>query len=322
MIAVRTLRVPGRFRRPGRRGATSGPSRPVAPSNPAPAVPPLSPRLQMVRAVLVMVAVLCVMLLLHVTVLSSLQHQAAQRVAYADFRERVATGQAVAGPTTEDGALLELGAPVAHLEIPQLGLSEVVLEGTTSGVLFDGPGHRRDTPLPGQVGTSVVLGRRAAFGGPFGDLERLRSGDEMIVTTAQGRFVFRVLGVRRAGDPLPPPRAADSSRLVLVTASGTPFLPDGIISVDADLDGAAVGGAARPFSASSLPDSERALSGDSSRLVVLLLWLQALFATSLLFVVSWHRWGRAQTWLVLGPPIVVVALFVGDEIVRLLPNLM
>jgi sortase (surface protein transpeptidase) len=276
----------------------------------------------MVRAVLIMVAVLCLVLLLHVTLLSSLQQQAAQRQAYAEFRRLVATGQAVAGPTTEDGALLELGAPVAHLEIPRLGLSEVVLEGTTSGVLFDGPGHRRDTPLPGQVGTSVVLGRRAAFGGPFSSLDHLRSGDEVSVTTAQGRFVFRVVSVRRAGDPLPPPRAAGAARLVLVTASGTPYLPDGIVSVDADLDGAAVGGAARPFSASSLPDSERALSGDTSRLVVLLLWLQALFVASLLFVVSWHRWGRAQTWLVLGPPVVVVALFVGDEIVRLLPNLM
>jgi sortase (surface protein transpeptidase) len=276
----------------------------------------------MVRAVLIMVAVLCLVLLLHVTLLSSLQQQAAQRQAYAEFRRLVATGQAVAGPTTEDGALLELGAPVAHLEIPRLGLSEVVLEGTTSGVLFDGPGHRRDTPLPGQVGTSVVLGRRAAFGGPFSSLDHLRSGDEVSVTTAQGRFEFRVVSVRRAGDPLPPPRAAGAARLVLVTASGTPYLPDGIVSVDADLDGAAVGGAARPFSASSLPDSERALSGDTSRLVVLLLWLQALFVASLLFVVSWHRWGRAQTWLVLGPPVVVVALFVGDEIVRLLPNLM
>lgn len=285
-------------------------------------MPPLSPRLQMVRAVLIMVAVLCLVLLLHVTLLSSLQQQAAQRQAYAEFRRLVATGQAVAGPTTEDGALLELGAPVAHLEIPRLGLSEVVLEGTTSGVLFDGPGHRRDTPLPGQVGTSVVLGRRAAFGGPFSSLDQLRSGDEVSVTTAQGRFEFRVVSVRRAGDPLPPPRAAGAARLVLVTASGTPYLPDGIVSVDADLDGAAVGGAARPFSASSLPDSERALSGDTSRLVVLLLWLQALFVASLLFVVSWHRWGRAQTWLVLGPPVVVVALFVGDEIVRLLPNLM
>jgi sortase A len=319
MIAVRALRLPRPIRRPGRRAASRSTAVPVAAVQP---VPPLSPRLQMVRAVLVMVAVLCLVLLLHVTVLSSLQQQAAQRLAYADFRQQVANGQAVAGPSTEDGSLLELGAPVAHLEIPQLGLSEVVLEGTTSGVLFDGPGHRRDTPLPGQVGTSVVLGRRAAFGGPFGDLERLRAGDEIAVTTAQGRFVFRVLAVRRAGDPLPAPRPAGSSRLVLVTASGTPFLPNGIISVDADLDGTAVGGAARPFSAATLPDAERALSGDTSRLVVLLLWLQALFVCSLLFVVSWHRWGRAQTWLVIGPPLVVVALFVGDEVVRVLPNLM
>ena len=37
------------------------------------------------------------------------------------------------------------------MQIPAIGLHDVVIvEGTDSGDLRDGPGHRRDTPLPGQ----------------------------------------------------------------------------------------------------------------------------------------------------------------------------
>ena len=33
------------------------------------------------------------------------------------------------------------------------------MEGTSSGTLMSGPGHRRDTPFPGQAGVSVIVGR-------------------------------------------------------------------------------------------------------------------------------------------------------------------
>ncbi|MFD1273890.1 sortase domain-bontaining protein [Streptomyces kaempferi] len=68
--------------------------------------------------------------------------------------------------TDQQGDLLAPGTPVALIDIPAAHLHQVVLEGTDSGVLTDGPGHRRDTPLPGQSGTSVLMGRAAAYGGP------------------------------------------------------------------------------------------------------------------------------------------------------------
>ena len=49
----------------------------------------------------------------------------------------------------------------------------VVVEGTTPGEPDAGPGHLRDTPLPGQAGVSVVFGRRATFGAPFASLPQL-----------------------------------------------------------------------------------------------------------------------------------------------------
>ena len=55
--------------------------------------------------------------------------------------------------------------------------------------LLAGPGHLRKTVLPGQVGTSVVYGRAATYGGPFGELDQLRVGDEIKVVMAQGEVL-------------------------------------------------------------------------------------------------------------------------------------
>lgn len=284
--------------------------------------PRLSPRLQLIRAVLVLFLVMTGTLLLQLVFVSSLQHSAAQGRAFDAFRSDLATGTAPVGPTDSAGRVLALGTPVAFIEIPSLGVSEVISEGTTASVLFDGPGHRRDTPLPGQIGSSIVFGRRAAFGGPFSDMSELKKDAIIRVTTGQGIFEFKVLGVRREGMPAPTAPAAGSGRLVLVTAAGRAFLPEGVVRVDADLVGQAAVGPARLITAAGLPANERVMAGDAGTLWVLAFWLQALIALSLAVVWSWHRWGRAQTWVVLLPPLLLVGLAASGEVARLLPNLL
>ena len=286
------------------------------------AAPPLSPRLELIRAVLTLVFVLCISMLLQLAVVSRFQHRAAQGQAFAKFRAELANGTAPIGPTDEAGRLLEPGRGVAYLEIPALDLKEVVAEGTTSGVLFDGPGHRRDTPLPGQIGTSVVMARRASYGGPFHDAARLPKGAAITVTTGQGVFHYRVIGVRFEGDPAPPPAAAGGSRLMLVTASGRPYLPDGVARIDAEIDGSPVVGPARVISTAGLPAEERAMGVDARTLWALALWLQALIVLSVGAVWAWHRWGRAQAWVVFLPPLMLVGLAAAGEAARLLPNLL
>lgn len=290
--------------------------------------------MQATRAVLVILLALAVSMLLQLVVVGRFQHAAAQERARDQLRGELARGVAPIGPAESastpvgtDGAerterALAIGTPVALIEIPEIGLEEVIVEGTTPGALLDGPGHRRDTPLPGQVGTSIVMGRRAAFGGPFGGIRRLDAGDDIRVTTGQGVFVFEVIGVRREGDPVPPPLEPGGARLVLATADGRAFVPDGVLRVDADLQGDAVGGPARVYTADSLPDAERFMGTDTSTLWAFALWLQALIALAIGAVWSWHRWGRAQTWVVFLPPILLVGLAVSGEAVRLLPNLM
>ncbi len=291
---------------------------------PAPArveIPPLSPRLQFARAAFVVAFVLSMTLLLHLMFVSSLQHSAAQRREFDHFRSDLARGTAPIGPTDNQGRELRAGTPVALIEIPAIGLKQVVGESTTASALFSGPGHRRDTPLPGQVGTSVLYGRRAMFGGPFAHIDELTKGDVIRVTTGQGQFNFKVLGVRREGDPVPKAAAAGSARLLLATAGGRPFLPNGVLRVDADLDGKAVGAAARLVSAADLPEDEQIMASDTRTVWALVLWLQALIALSLGAVWAWHRWGHAQAWVVFSPPLLLVGLLASGEVARLLPNL-
>lgn len=285
-------------------------------------LPPLSPRLYLIRALLVVVLLVAGGLLAQLVLVSSLGQRSAQQGLFDRFRAELAQGTAPVGPTDANGEPLDIGEPVAYLEIPEIGLRQVVVEGTTSSALMAGPGHRRDTPLPGQVGVSVVAGRRAAYGGPFARIDELERGDAIEVTAGQGEFEFTVVAVRREGDPLPIPPRSGEGRLVLATADGTPLLPDGVLRVDAELDGDAEPGPRRLIGPGNLPGSEEILGTDTSQLWQLALWLQALVLVAVGGVLAWHRWGRAQAWIVFLPPLVLVSLYVSNHTARLVPNVL
>lgn len=252
----------------------------------------------------------------YVLVVGPMTHDRAQDLLYADVRERLA---AIEMPT---GGSIEPGKPVALLEIPGLRLNEVVIEGTAGGVLTDGPGHLRTTPLPGQPGSAVIMGRALTFGGTFRDITALREGDEIVTTTGQGRFVYRVDRVRRAGDPLPKP---GGNHLVLMSAevsefAGLPIKVERTVFVDATL--VQPGPAALGQPPVSLLPEERALERDAGGLLPLVLWSQALLLAVAAFTWARARWGRWETWFV-GAPVVLAASWQVYEYfaISLLPNL-
>lgn len=284
--------------------------------------PPLSPRLQFVRAILILVVALSASTLLQLVVVSALQQRSTQQRLFDQFRSELALGTASIGPNDTNGDPVPIGAPVAYLEIRAIGMKQVVVEGTTSAALFDGPGHRRDSVLPGQVGTSAIFGRRAAYGGPFSDVSKLRVGDVITATTGQGVFDYTVIGVRREGDPLPPAAAPGVGRLLLVTADGRPFLPDGVVRVDAEMSTPAVVGPARVLTPTTLPSQERVMAGDGRTLWALALWIQAMIGLTLCAIWAWHRWGRIQAWVVFFPPLLLVGLMAAGQAARVLPNLL
>ena len=285
-------------------------------------VPPLGPKLQLARSVLIVTVVLSVSTLLHLGFASSLQQRAAQGRSYDSFRAELARGTAPIGPADSEGVELALGRPVAYLEIRSIGLEQVVGEGTTTEVLFDGPGHRRDTPLPGQVGTSVLFGRSASYGGPFDRLVELTADDKITVTTGQGVFEYRVTGLRREGDPTPAPAAAGTARLTLITSDGANFFPSGLLRVDAELVGLPVIGPGRSVPAAGLPQDERAMENQTDTLWALALWMQGLIILSVAVIWGWLRWGRAQAWIVFIPALALVGMSAAGELAKLMPNLL
>jgi LPXTG-site transpeptidase (sortase) family protein len=285
-------------------------------------LPPLSPRAQLLRVVFVLLAVSCGALVLQLAVLSGFQERAAQQNAYDTFRAELAKGTAPVAQVDDENKALRPGTPMAYLEIPAIGLRQVVLEGTTSGVLFDGPGHRRDSPFPGAPGTTVILGRRATYGGPFSNIGDLQEGDAIRVTTGAGEFDYEVIGVRREGEPAPPALEAGKGRMLLITADGRPYVPDGVLRVDAELTSTPLSGGSPAYTSKTLPDADAIMASDTADLWALALWLQALLVASVAFVWAWFRWGRARAWIVGFPLLLVVGLMVANQVARLLPNLL
>jgi LPXTG-site transpeptidase (sortase) family protein len=255
---------------------------------------------------------------------SRLHYDRAQHDTYASFRVNLAQGTAPTGPTDPNNSqrLLALGTPVAVLSIPQIGLRAVVLQGTTGQVLENGPGHLRDTPLPGQPGVSVIYGRRAIYGGPFSRLPALSPGSPITVTTGQGVASYRILDIRRPGSPAPTPLTTGKGRLTLITADGAPFAPSGMLYVDADLTSKPQPAPSMVLSAGNLPLAENVMGTDPQAWVPLVLWGQLFLLAVGAVSLFRHRWGRWQAWLAGVPVLGFVGLSVIDEVTRLLPNLM
>lgn len=292
--------------------------------DPPPAPRAASPIRRVASTTLLILSTLLLAFTLYIGLISTLFYDRAQHDAYADFRVQLAEATAPIGPVdpTDARALLASGSAVAVLDVPEIGLHAVVFQGTTSGTLERGPGHLRDTPMPGQAGTSVIFGRAATYGAPFGRIDELNPGDRFTVITGQGTAHYRVAAIRRVGDRELPPVAAGHGRLTLTTADGFAFLPSGVLRVDADLTSRAQPAPPMVLTANDLLPAEQALAGDSAAWLPLVLWGQGLVVAAALLTWARAHWGRWQVWIVAVPVLGFLGLSVADQVARLFLNLM
>ncbi len=86
------------------------------------------------------------------------------------------------------------GEAFAIVRIPRFGAdyARPVIEGSDRGVLERGVGHYQGTAMPGQVGNFAVAGHRTTFGRPFHNIDRLRTGDVIVVETKTDYVVYAV----------------------------------------------------------------------------------------------------------------------------------
>ncbi len=101
--------------------------------------------------------------------------------------DKLPTGPPVAAPRTSDPAE---GEPIGDIRIPVIGINQVVVEGINTPDLRKGPGHYIGTPLPGQSGNAAIAGHRTTYGHPFYNLDSVKVGDPIVLTTLQGIFVY------------------------------------------------------------------------------------------------------------------------------------
>ena len=113
----------------------------------------------------------------------------------AQAKQAVATARAAAS-SPERLVSLAIGAPVAHLIIPRIGLDAIVLEGVDGDELNADPGHVPGSALPGDAGNAVISAHRDRHFSHFAELEL---GDT-VTTETLGRRTQWVIVARRVID--------------------------------------------------------------------------------------------------------------------------
>ena len=217
------------------------------------------------------------------------------------------------------GYPIESGTSIALIEINDINLRRVVVEGTKAEDLAKGPGHLVGSALPGQPGTSAILGRSNRYGAAFSRLDELKPGQEVTVTTAQGIHTYEVLDttVRTADDSAA--FTGERNMLLLITGVGgaspderlvvralltSPVFPAGTASTDIQTTTAELG-----------------LEGSTQSPMQLAMWLFLLLILLISLITLSKKIGKRVTWLIAVPLLTVVLFQVWHNATLMYPSI-
>jgi sortase A len=91
-----------------------------------------------------------------------------------------------ANPVLPNGSL-------GRIEIPRLGISALIVEGTSYTALNRGVGHIEGTSWPGGPGNIGLSAHRDSI---FRPLRNVRNGDEISLTHSESEFLYRVVSTK------------------------------------------------------------------------------------------------------------------------------
>jgi sortase A len=100
--------------------------------------------------------------------------------------ERFVPDQAVLPAVSPDGL-------IGRMEVERLGVSVVVMEGTSNKTLRRAVGHIAGTALPGGPGNVGIAGHRDTF---FRPLRNIQADDIITLTTRAGSYRYRVVSTK------------------------------------------------------------------------------------------------------------------------------
>jgi sortase A len=226
-------------------------------------------------------------------------------------------GQPIAVYKLANGHLPPEGSAVGVVKIPSLGVEQVIVAGTGSADLMNGPGLMQGSSLPGTPGNSVIAGRRVTFGAPFSSIGALRTGQKIVVVDGAGTFTYRVTRVHVVAigqkDVVVP---TSDNRLTLVTSNSS-LVTSGRLVVQGKLVGPPV---VVPDGTVSVPSYDLGLSADPAAGGLALLW--SMLTVAVLVAASFAVWRLRRPWLIYlftAPVVVMCGLFACESVARALP---
>jgi len=250
------------------------------------------------------------------------QFQAALHRTAATTTTTASSGETTTTTAPPSNTSLAVGSAVARIQIPKIGLDNIVVDGVGVDDLRKGPGHYPATPLPGQVGNAAIAGHRTTYGHPFGDIDQLSSGDVIMVQTLQGSFTYRVYS-QQVVDPsdvsvlLPDP---DRPATLTLTTCTPKYSAAQRLVVKAELDRQT-----KPLPAPHhLPPpaklTDLGLSGETGSLLPAVLSGLIVAVIGGLWWLGFHRHPRWTNWLIGVIPFLVALFFFFTYLERVLPS--
>jgi sortase A len=210
------------------------------------------------------------------------------------------------------------GDAIAIIKIPKIGIEKAVVEGVGTEDLKKGPGHYPTTPMPGQKGNAAIAGHRTTYGHPFYDLDQLKTGDPILITTRQGKFRYEVFESKNVS-----PNAVQvldntpDNRLTLTTCTPRYSAAQRLVVVS-HLIGPALD-APPPSPAKPATLAKAGLSGKQAPKAPAVEW--GLVCALVLFG-TWYvsrRWRRWPAYLIGTPVFLFLLFFFFENVSRLMP---
>jgi len=216
-----------------------------------------------------------------------------------------------------------VGAALAIIRIPSIGVDAAAVEGVGVEDLKKGPGHYPNSPLPGQPGNTAFAGHRTTYGAPFYHLDAVHPGDAIFIATRYGTFHYTVTMLHDVSPSdvsviAPTP----DNRLTLTTCTPR-FSASRRLIVVSRLDGPATAPPTRVVPhpttqpATPTPDSPTiaavgSLSGQGKTTLPAVLWACICIAIWVAAYSLGHAWRRGPAYL-LATPFFLLALFIFFE---------
>jgi sortase A len=213
------------------------------------------------------------------------------------------------------------GSVVGRLQIPAIGVDQYVVEGTAEADLAKGPGHYIGTSMPGQAGNIAIAGHRTTYGAPFNNLNNLKIGDQISITSNSGEQLTYVV----SADPVAVSptdvsvlNTVADNRLTLTTCNPR-FSSSQRLVVVAELSEPHTVAAAPAVKPHRVRIVSEPIGWNTGYIPIVLLLAVLLIGLGLANRWARNLYGRMGRWLVLTPIWVAGLLFLFESLTRLLP---